>query len=177
MTVHYFKQSLAASHKQATADMWADVYRKAFPTMVNTTYVQADGWAQRGGVDRVVTLASGKSLYIDEKVREQDYDDVLLEYFSDVAKRVHGWIAKDLACDFIAYAVLPARVCYLLPFHTLRAAWKRNGRDWVRDYRMVDAKNDGYVTRSVAVPWEALRTALWQEMSVSWETPIKAIAE
>jgi hypothetical protein len=35
--------------------------------------------------------------------------DFLLEYWSDYERRSPGWIEKDLACDFIAYAFVPSR--------------------------------------------------------------------
>ena len=175
MTVHSFQSSLAKSHAQEAAPWWDTVYRRAFPGLVSVVSVRQDGWAQRGGIDRVLTLSSGKTLTVDEKVREKSYPDILLEQWSSFERKTPGWMQKDLACDFIAYAFVPDQRCYLFPFPTLRRAWLDNGRDWLtaaRDghdgFRRVEAKNEGYTTVSVAVPIPALLAALHKAQIVDW---------
>lgn len=166
--IHDFAESLAKSQAQADAPWWINVYREAFPNLASAVNVRDDGWAQRGGIDRVLTLTSGKTLSVDEKVREEDWPDILLEYWSDFARRIPGWVAKDLACDFIAYAFVPSRTCHLLPFQTLRRAWRLNCKDWVRDFRRVEAHNNGYTTVSVAVPTPTLLRAFGDAVTVKW---------
>jgi hypothetical protein len=181
MTVHDFKSSLAWSKAQEDAPWWDDVYQAAFPDLCAAVSVRNDGWAQRGGIDRVLTLASGKTLYVDEKVREKDWPDVLLEVWSDYGarksdpERARGWLVKPLATDFIAYAFVPSQKCLLLPFQTLRATWRQNGQCWAdkakerRDgFRWVDADNGRYTTRSIAVPTVVLMSAMADAMSVCW---------
>lgn len=169
MTVHNFARSLAASNAQADNPIWLEVYRKAFPNLAAATCVRQDGWAQRGGIDRVLVLGSGKTLHVDEKVRAVDYGDVLLEYWSNAERREPGWVAKDLACDYIAYAVLPSRVCYLLPFQSLRYVWRENCGRWCEQYPRVKADNRTYTTVSVAVPKDVLFDALRDSMTIQWE--------
>jgi hypothetical protein len=168
VTRHSFALSLEKSHAQADAPWWIEVYRAAFPTLQSAVCMRHDGWAQRGGIDRVLVLGGGKTLSVDEKVRDQDWDDILLEFWSDEGRKIPGWIAKDLACDFIAYAFVPSQRCYLLPFQTLRKAWHDNRREWVNKYRIVDAENDGYTTKSVAVPIDVLMAALRDAMKIVW---------
>ena len=168
MPPHDFVESLKKSQAQAGNPLWERVYQRAFPTLQTMADVRQDGWAQRGGIDRVLILSSGKTIHVDEKVRDKDYGDILLEYWSDEAGRVPGWIAKDLACDFIAYAVLPSSKCYLLPFHTLRLAWQLNRRHWVEKFKRIEAQNRGYVTVSVGVPADILLSALSEAAEVSW---------
>lgn len=168
MKQHNFAESLARSQAQADAPWWLSVYRAAFPDLESAVCVRNDGWAQRGGVDRVLTLASGKTLTVDEKVRAQDYDDILLEYWSSREGRIPGWVAKDLACDFIAYAFEPSGRCYLLPFQSLRRAWRKHGRQWANTYRRVEAHNVGYTTVSVPVPTVELLNAVRDAMIVHW---------
>lgn len=166
---HSFRESLERSKGYADATWWLDVYRAAFPDLQAAVCVRNDGWAQRGGIDRVLTLTSGKTLTVDEKVREQDWPDILLEYWSDRDRKTPGWVAKDLACDFIAYAFVPSQTCYLLPFQTLRQAWRKNCKDWVARHRRVEANNGSYVTVSVAVPTEVLLRSLTASMKVTWQ--------
>lgn len=168
MTVHDFRTSLARSHAHSDAPWWLDVYRSAFPTLIGCHDLRADGWAQRGGMDRMLVLSSGKTLTVDEKVREKDWPDVLLEYWSDAGNKAPGWIAKDLACDFIAYAFVPSQTCLLLPFHQLRLAWQQHRREWVNQYQIVRADNGRYVTVSVAVPKDVLMRRIGEAMSISW---------
>jgi hypothetical protein len=166
--IHNFRESLERSESYADAGWWLEIYRLAFPGLLSSVSVRKDGWAQRGGIDRVLTLASGKTLTVDEKVREKDWPDILLEYWSDSERKVPGWVAKDLACDFIAYAFVPSETCHLLPFQTLRRAWQVNYKNWVRQYQKIEALNRGYVTVSVAVPTGVLLGALRDAMTVSW---------
>lgn len=173
---HDFATSLARSHAQANAPWWERVYRLAFRNFASSTSVRDDGWAQRGGIDRVVILASGKHLWIDEKVREKDYPDVLLERWSDRDRKSPGWIQKELACDYIAYAFVPTQRCYLLPFQELRRVWLNNGKEWIDlaekeriGFRIVLANNGSYVTESVAVPTEILLSKITESLSVCWK--------
>lgn len=173
--LHDFQQSLELSHEYEDAPWWVQVYSKAFPGFNSMMSVRKDGWAQRGGIDRVVQLSSGKSVTIDEKVRSKDWDDIALERWSDREKRTPGWVQKDLACDFIAYAFVPTQRCFLLPFLTLRKAWQLEGRRWcemaaeeVGGFKVIEAKNKGYVTESIAVPTDILMASIRQAMVVSW---------
>src|ERR1043165_1536712 len=121
MTVHDFNESLAKSHAEQDAPYWQIVYRKAFGDRLQTIQnVRNDGWAQRGGIDRLLMLTDGTVLKVDEKVREKDWPDVLLEIWSDRDRRKEGWALKDLTCDFIAYAFVPSQTCYLFPWQLLR---------------------------------------------------------
>lgn len=165
---HDFRRSLALSRSYVDAPWWVDVYRSAFPGLASAVAVPDDGWAQRGGIDRVLTLNSGRVVYIDEKVRERDWPDILLERWSDEAAKTPGWVQKPLACEFIAYAFVPSQTCYLLPAQTLQRAWRVHGRNWIDTYREVRADNGRYVTVSVPVPIPTLMTALSDAMTVRW---------
>lgn len=175
MTVHSFQESLAKSKAAENAPWWPLIYQKAFPGHRSAVSVRENGWAQAGGIDRVITLKSGKTLTVDEKVRYQSYGDILLERWSSRERKTPGWIQKDLACDFIAYAFVPDERCYLFPFHTLRVAWQKNGRDWIDQaqrnapgFKVVLADNDSYTTESIAVPIPELMSALHLAQIVDW---------
>jgi hypothetical protein len=158
--VHCFQKALTRSRELLDDAWWESIYRQAFPDFASMVAVRQDGWAQRGGIDRIIVLASGRTLTVDEKVRSEHWPDILLEYWSDEGRRVPGWVAKELACDYVAYAMAAVGVCYLFPFQDLRRAWRRHHRSWVKRYREVRAQNAGYVTVSVAVPTDVLLAAL-----------------
>lgn len=165
--IHPFAASLQLSHEHADAPWWEEIYREAFPAFAGMTYV-GDSPAQRDGVDRIVTTTNGHIYRIDEKVRAKDYDDFFLEYWSVTREKKRGWIAKDLACDFIAYAFIPSRRCYLLPFPSLRRAWRLNCAGWVKRYGALEARNSGYVTTGTAVPISVVLDALRDALLVTW---------
>lgn len=173
---HNFAVSLAKSHAQAQSPWWEVVYRDAFPGFANMVCVRADGWAQRGGIDRVITLESGRTITVDEKVREKAWPDILWEFWSDFERRTIGWCVKDLACEYIAYAFVPTQVCYLLPALQVRKAWRMYGGEWVasankgvKGYRIVDADNGRYTTRSVAVPIDVSLSAIRDALIARWK--------
>lgn len=168
MREHSFSRSLALSEEYAEAGWWLDVYRRALPRLASAVSVRGDGWAQRGGIDRLLTLSCGRTYSVDEKVRTRDWPDILLEQWSDEARRSPGWIQKPLACDFIAYAFAPSGVCYLLPVPALQRAWRHHGREWLQLYGTRRAYNHGWVSVGVPVPKDVLLQAMAEAMIVSW---------
>lgn len=158
--VHDFEEELEWSARASCEPFWDAVYRKAFPNLVSHMPCPGDTVSQRQGIDRVVLLASGRLLRIDEKKRRKDYDDFLLEFVSVDTTGAPGWIEKDLPIDYLAYAFMPSRRCFLLPWDLLRRAWQRYGNDWKGRYCHRYAQNNGYRTVSVAVPILTVRKAV-----------------
>ena len=167
--IHDFAESLAASHAASDLSIWEQIYRRAFPTFCAMVDHRDDGEHQRAGIDRSVILANSKQLLIDEKVRNKDYGDILLEYVSNDRFNSPGWVCKPSRADYIAYAIVPAGRCYLLPVIQLQIAWARHGELWKREFRRVPAHNDGYTTHSVAVPPERLFPAIGGALRVSFD--------
>ena len=168
MTQHNFADSLAKSHAAEDLAIWEEVYRKAFPTMQAMINHRQDGDHQRQGIDRSIILRNSKQVTVDEKVRFKPYNDILLEVWSDKARKKPGWAAKDLLCDYIAYAVAPLGVCYLLPVPQLRVAWQRNGRRWYRENFKPIADNGGWITESVVVPATELLNEINSALQVNF---------
>ena len=118
MTVHDFGKQLDYSHHDERRLVWQEVYTRAFPDMAVCLDLRHDGWHQRAGRDRAVILTSGRMIYVDEKVRSQAYDDILIEVWSTYPRNGRapfppvpganpGWGVKPLDCDFLAYAFEP----------------------------------------------------------------------
>ena len=164
--MHRFQDSHDVS-AQYGPDWWVPIYRRAFPTLMSAVAVEHDGWAQRGGIDRLLTLACGRTYTVDEKIRTEEWPDVLLERWSNERARSPGWVQKPLACDFIAYAYAPAATCVLLPVSSLQRAWRQHGRQWIGLYGQRRAENAGYTSVSVPVPRGVLMQAIVEAMFVS----------
>jgi hypothetical protein len=175
-----FQECLDQSHKASDWSGWLTLYQSFFGQQITLVDHREDGWHQRAGIDRSIILPNSKQILIDEKVRGRNkktgrvYEDIALEYWSKVRERVKGWVAKDLACDFIAYAILPIGKCYLLPFVQLRQAWRRYHKEWVATYGHRDAENNGYMTRFCPVPADIVTTAI-SEISVVHFEPFDCV--
>lgn len=174
MTTHLFKESLKKSHEADDLPLWAECYRKLFPSMQSMTCHRQDGWHQRAGIDRSITLTDSKQILIDEKVRFRAYNDIALEYLSNDRTGAAGWVCKPLACDYIAYAIAPLGHCYLLPVIQLQRAWTRYGDDWKELYFNPVADNGNYKTHSVAVPVDVLMKSLGEMLYSSFTKIEKA---
>ena len=155
-----FQTDLKFSEEASDEPFWDAVYKKAFPNLVNHMACGGDNNSQRRGVDRVIHLANGKTLYIDEKKRREDWNDILLEYISVDATNAPGWMEKDLAIDYLAYAFMPSKTVYLFPWAMLRRAWQYYKEEWLEKYQLIPAQNNGYTTWNVAVPIPVLRGAV-----------------
>lgn len=120
--------------------------------MVSQMLCDGDTESQRQGIDRIVLLANGRVLKIDEKKRRQEYNDILLEYISVDKTGAPGWIEKDLTIDYLAYAFMQSQRVYLFDWCLLRRVWLKHKKEWIEQYNIPPAQNSGYCTLSVAVP-------------------------
>lgn len=164
--LHDFTKQLQFSELASDEPFWADVYRKAFPGIVNQMPCSGDHESQRQGIDRLVLLNNGRIIRIDEKKRTRVYPDILLEYVSVDTTNAPGWINKNLVIDYIAYAFMPTKKVYVLDWLTLRRAWTLNGEMWKRVYGTRSAENKGYKTLSCPVPIPVLLKAMNNAMVV-----------
>lgn len=168
---HDFEERLAWGESMADEPFWEQIYRQAFPTFSAMAKNEAEGNAQRCGIDRVILLQSGRSLYVDEKKRSiRDTGDFLLEFLSNDRTGAPGWIEKDLQIDYLAYAFIPVQRCYLFPWHCLRGAWLTNKVAWLGQFKPKIARNRTYGTHSLPVPRGVLVSAVVQTLRVQLPT-------
>lgn len=165
--IHSFEESLAWGEEASAEPFWDAVYRKAFPDLVTISRNAANNSAQRLGIDRWIHLSSGKTLTVDEKRRKLDRQDILLEYLSNDRTNAPGWIEKDLQIDFLAYAFVESGRCYLFCWPMLRRTWIAFKEEWLHrayaedpGFRLIEARNRGYTTKSIAVPTTVLLSAV-----------------
>lgn len=127
--------------------------------------VETDLARQLRGVDRVVTLTSGREINVEEKVRQETYPDFALEYWSSFEDKARGWMVKSQLTDYLAYVFLPTCTSYMLPYQLLRTAWQTHRIEWTKKYFRIEANNtrpDGskYTTVSRAVPIKVVLAAI-----------------
>ncbi len=164
--VHDFADSLAASHRASDLPIWEEIYRKSFPDFLAMVDHRQDGEHQRAGIDRSVILENSKQILIDEKIRWKPYPDIAVEYLSNDRTGAPGWACKPLRADYIAYAIAPLGMCYLLPVIQLQEAWRRKGEIWKARCFIVRAPNRGYTTLSAAVPVHELFSEIGRALRV-----------
>lgn len=167
--MHDFRERLAFSEKVSDEDFWQKIYKKAFPDMLFAQICTGESQGQHLGIDRLIQLKSGKTIYIDEKKRESVYPDICLEYVSVDTTNAPGWMEKELLIDYLAYAFMPTQKVYLLPWALLKRSWLRFGNEWKKKYRNVTAINKGYRTLSVAVPIDVVLTTVKNSMIIQPE--------
>ena len=164
--VHDFADSLAASHRASDLPIWEEIYRKSFPDFLAMVDHRQDSEHQRAGIDRSVILENSKQILIDEKIRWKPYPDIAVEYLSNDRTGAPGWACKPLRADYIAYAIAPLGMCYLLPVIQLQQAWRRKGEIWKASCFIVRAPNRGYTTLSAAVPVHELFSEIGRALRV-----------
>jgi hypothetical protein len=169
-----FQACLKASHDAEDLPFWEEVYNKAFPTAVAIINHRQDGWHQRAGIDRSIILDDSRQIFVDEKVRGRNkvtgrvYDDIALEYISVDTTNAPGWVCKKIRSDYIAYAIAPLGVCYLLPVQQLQTAWARKGEQWKAAYKTRAAINNGYKTWFCPVPPRELFKEMLRDYRISF---------
>lgn len=136
---------------------WNDIYKKAFPNMTNHMRGKKEKCnSQIFGIDRIIYLENGKTITLDEKIRTKVYEDIALEFISNDQKNTPGWMEKDLAIDYLAYAFLPLKTAYLFDWRMLKRAWENYKEDWKKKYFIAKAKNEFYYTHNVCIPIKVL---------------------
>ena len=157
--VHNFRADLARSHRAAQSPLWNDIYGLAFPDF-HSQVIEKDLALQRQGVDRLITLTSGRVVKVEEKQRYEEWPDILLEMWSDKEHRKKGWAAKPSVSDYLLYIFNPSHRCYLYPFDELLRVTRVNAEDWLGAYGWKKSPNIGYETWSIPVPFHVLKNSI-----------------
>ena len=158
-----FKADLEYSLEAREDELFNNLYYRAVPGIEKIEFAE-DMATQRNGIDKILHFKSGYKVTIDEKKRRVDYGDILLELWSVYEKKKRGWLYY-CKCDYIVYAVMPSKKVYLLPVLLLKKSWVANQMRWQQEYKVVNAYNRGYVTKSIAIPVDILLSAIAKEMN------------
>jgi len=140
-----------------------ELYHKAFPHLKKIIIVD-DLKMQKRGIDKILIMASGKEILVDEKKRRKDYGDILLEEYSNFEKKEWGWLNRSKYTDYIVYVIVPSKKVYFLPFLLLQKAWLKNYPDWLKAYGQEFAKNQFYTTSNIPIPTTVLLESIKTEM-------------
>lgn len=174
MSQHNFQEYLDKSHEIEKMPFWDDVYKQLFPGFLLQAAHPDDGPHQRSGIDRTVLMRNSEQVLVDEKVRARNkngevYDDILIEAWSDEKRRVRGWTFKELKCDYIAYAIAPLGICYLIKFDKLKETCIENYIEWSKEYGFRYAKNTSWVTTNIPIPVSVLEDQIGKIKTATFE--------
>lgn len=169
-TYNEFKKDLEYSLDLSTDKAFNNFYYEQFPQLKLIEFAE-DLETQKKGVDKILHFENGGTVTIDEKKRRKDYGDILLELFSNYQQKKKGWLFT-CSCDYIVYYIEPTKKAYLLPAQLLKMAWKHNGAEWLKKYKVFEAKNPTYSSKNISIPTEELINALKNEMCKTYKTNI-----
>lgn len=110
-------------------------------------------YLQKHGIDKIIKLKDGTCFSVEEKIRENDYGDILLETWSVVEKGEKGWPYKILS-DYLLYYKSKNRKLYLIQTTLLKIVWSRNHKKWEKKYpkKSTFTKDRNYKTEFICVP-------------------------
>lgn len=119
---------------------------------------------QKQGIDKVLKT---EGVWVEEKIRREDYGDILLEEYSNWKQQTPGWMMdKTKRTEVLSYIVEPSQKIWLFDFKRLQELWDNNYLYWLDKYERRFAKtydNDGnllYRTSNIPVPEGELVEAL-----------------
>jgi hypothetical protein len=162
-----FDEELARSDSQAIA---ATVTRILIENIPGAIRVERAGHEQdRSGVDFWVVRQSGGRVGVDVKARQQDFryvgprkDDLALETWSNVERRVPGWsLDASKATDYVLWIWPTQRWC-LIPFPLLCAVTTECLDHWTRFHQVHRQRTPdlGFHSECVIVPRLAVLRAI-----------------
>lgn len=161
----------------------AAIIKKAIPNCVDV--IKTDEATDKKGVDYIAILEGGAKIGIDVKARgkgcsrywKNGQEDLMLEMWSvcpdENNKGKVGWTLSDKTnVDYILFTFDEAdsNRYYLLPYQSLRMAFKTNERKWIAKYGFTQStsttekSNRIWHSRAVFVPANEVLNAMAQEM-------------
>lgn len=165
--IHDFSNKLIRSYEHSKENWVEEAYWDAFGNLglvrIEEIY---DKELQRKGYDKVCYFKNGKQVIFDEKHREKDYGDILIEVYSNMVRRTPSWLRSN--ADYIANFFEPTKRVIWLPLLLLNKWLKTRNEivSWLGNpgnksllpcppwNRVIYARNPGYITASIAAPNE-----------------------
>ena len=133
---------------------WERILPKAFPGCTWETTEKGKTTQQLAGVDKIIHISGSEDILIDTKIRDDAWNDILLEVVSNTRTKDPGCIQRDLPLDYMLYGMKPTQTAYLIPWKPLKEAWEKYGFGWIKSYSLIVAENrrKGNVFYSVSCP-------------------------
>lgn len=162
-----FKQALTISTGTSANQAIGDILLATIPG--STRAIQANSHNDRSGVDWWLEMQSGNFLAVDCKIREDDplprfgKDDLALETWSVVEKKVVGWTLDDAKrTDYVFWIWKDTGRWCVVPFLLLRKAFQFHRSEWIAKFQVSRQSTERrYTSECVFVP----RKVVWLAMA------------
>lgn len=169
MKSHNFEDSREKSENPIVLEFLDNLYQRIWPD-ADIQRITGKGildiQLQKAGIDLVLRLNGiGMDYYLDEKIRFEDYGDILLEEYSNWEEKIPGWLKENKRIDLLPYVIWPRRQVYILPYPMLRLAYLANEQSWLDIFGRILVENKDYHTSNIPIPWADLKKALWESMT------------
>ena len=118
------------------------------------------------GVDKILTDTNFKRLKVEEKVRRNTKNDILIELISnnnEYLKSIKGigWGLKDYNTDLLVYYFADTNTGYVFSWKKFQSALMKNLPQWYdiaktrkRGFGLFKAQNKRYYSLNIAIPWK-----------------------
>lgn len=153
-----YKQDLEYAFSENKHNFWQNMYEQYFDGYASMSETVTNPIHRSKGISRIIKLEDGSKIFMLERIRRGNWNDMLLEFESSPGKK--GWMEQDLKCDFVSYGFNERNFCYIMRWDELKEAWNRYGVEWKNLIGHVGAKNVGYITKSVPVPFRELESCI-----------------
>jgi len=129
-------------------------YESIYPNLSKVE--RADLETDKRGIDKILHFFNGDKVTVQEKFRDADYNDFLIEIYHEYSNgnKKDGW-ARKITADIMYYYV-PNKI-YEIDLRQLKE-WGMSNKDYVKELKYKRAYNPqgNYWTYNKAVPWERL---------------------
>jgi hypothetical protein len=173
-----FNNQLVMSTGTAANRTIGEILLETIPGSVRA--IQALSVHDKQGVDWWLDMKSGERLAIDCKIRDDDpivrfgahCDDVALETWSVVEKKVGGWTLDETKkTDYIFWLWKDTGRWCVVPFLLLVKAFKAKKDEWIKVYRVARQNTNGrYHSECVFVPVREMWAEIYRQSKGSSET-------
>lgn len=177
--IYDFDERLNMSHGASTNASVESILLKNIPGSIMATLAgQQD---DRQGTDWWVTLGNKQRISVDCKVRGKDYslegkDDLALETWSVVEKRICGWTRNPLKLtDYILWLWTDTGRWCLVPFRMLCGVFIENWQTWRECHKVATQYTPGFTgwhSECIFVP----RRTVWAEIYKKYAGSPKEVA-
>ena len=131
-----FEDEHEKSLENTKLSFWNPLYRQLFNNSFVKREIVKDLVIQASGVDSVVHLKNNITIKFEEKLRDEMWSDICLEYISNDNTNAPGWIEKQQASKYLVYIVQDSQnyYCYVYSFAALQDAWMDHKNYFIKNY-------------------------------------------
>jgi hypothetical protein len=148
-----FHSDLQFSKNEDTIKILKAFYRNSLKA-IHIEDIPDDDPRQKEGIDRIITRQDGTKHNIDEKIRAEHYDDILVEITANTNTGSKGWAVDDTKkTDFIVYVT---DYIYVVKYKKLREFVISNLDDLMKTCSVITSDNSSYDTENLIIPYSMI---------------------